>query len=154
MDHLALGWGPRAVAGVAAVSALSLFGALANYSDTRLAASQYRDPYHVLPRVEAFASALHDVPPGAPLGYFSDVSLSGAAGSAAFFATQYAVAPHLLVEPGPRARAEWWIGSFSRPVDFAAEGAARGLIFVRDVGGGMALYRGSYRIPVQSTEAR
>lgn len=153
MDHSPSPWGVRAAAGVAAAAALSLFGALGNYSDTSLAASQYRDPYHVMPRVEALATALGDVPAEATVGYFSDVPFSDPSGSAAFFATQYAAAPHLLIEARPGARADWWIGGFSRPVDYPAEAAAHGLSFVRDLGGGMALFRGAYLQSSRNEEA-
>jgi hypothetical protein len=42
---------------------------------------------------------------------------------------------------GAGAHPEWAAGSFSRPVDFAALGAAHGYDMVADLGNGVILYR-------------
>ena len=131
--------GMRALATVVAVSLLALFGALQNFADADRAAKEFSDPYRVMPRQEALA--LPEVPAGARTGYFSDVPVSTTGGTVAFLASQYAVAPRLLVERERAADAVWWIGGFSKRLDYRAEGAALGLQFVRELSGAIALYR-------------
>jgi hypothetical protein len=49
------------------------------------------------------------------------------------------VAPRALLLNDPRP--EWAVGNFTKPLDFAAAGAARGYQMIADLGNGVVLYR-------------
>jgi hypothetical protein len=132
------------LAAIVVVVAAGLSGGLQNWGETDRAAAALQDRYHVAARRQLLQGALAEVPSGARLGYLSDVPPDSPAGSAAFFATQFAVAPRLLVERGTPAP-EWWIGCFSRQLDFDAEGRKLSLRMVREIGGGMFLYHAEAR---------
>ena len=124
------------------MAALALFGALRTWSETDRAARESQDVYQLAARQQLLEAGLADVPQAARVGFFSDLGPGTPAGTALLFATQYAAAPRLLVEEGAASRPEWWLGCFSKPLDFEAEGRRRGLKMVRDLGGGTVLYRG------------
>lgn len=84
--------------------------------------------------------ALKILPASGVIGYMSDLPLDQNAGTAAFLAAQYAVAPRALMPEG-KAQTEWVIGNFSRSADFAAVGAQHGLTMVHDFGNGVVVYR-------------
>lgn len=132
--------GLRAVSAVLAVCALGLFGAILNYSAAAKAAKE-SDPYRIGAQKERFGAAQGRLPANAVVGYISDVPTADALGQAMFFGAQYALAPRLLVGAEAGTKPEWWIGSFSKPQDYAAAGAAQGLVLVEDLGQGVVLFR-------------
>jgi hypothetical protein len=82
-----------------------------------------------------------DLPATAAIGYLSDLSPAEHTGGMALHAVQYALAPRLVADLAKFPGAEWVIGYFHRPADFAALGAARGLEIVRDHGNGVVVFR-------------
>jgi hypothetical protein len=123
---------------VIAIAILAAYSSLDSYS---VAQSQVRDPYGADAAVERFRMVAQRLPPGTPLVYISDVSISSAAGTPAFLAVQHALAPSLLVRSGSRLRPDWAIGNFSRPVDYSQAGAPVGFQMVKDFGTGVVLFR-------------
>jgi len=95
--------------------------------------------------VSAVAARLREptrlLPANAVTGYVSDVPSDSPRGSAVFFAVQYAVAPRLLVDAGSKASAEWIIGCFAGFPDYGALAKSREWILVRDLGGGVVVFR-------------
>ena len=81
------------------------------------------------------------MPVAARLGYITDLDPSQSAYNTAFLAAQYALAPRQLVLAERGSQAEWAVGNFSKPQDFAAAGAARGYEVAADLGNGVILYR-------------
>lgn len=103
-------------------------------------AQQFPDRYGVVAAEQRFASALELLPANAVIGYISDLPLSETAGSTAFVAAQYVVAPRSLVLASAQPT-EWAVGNFAHPEDFAAIGAQAGFTLVRDFGNGVVVYR-------------
>jgi hypothetical protein len=103
-------------------------------------ARAYPDRYGVMNAERRFAAAIELLPPTAEIGYISDLPLTDTAGSTAFVAAQYVLAPRGLVLAG-RATTEWAVGNFARPGDFGARGAQAGFRMVRDFGSGVVVYR-------------
>jgi hypothetical protein len=89
-------------------------------------------------RLDAVLAAM---PADAAIGYISDLSPAEHTGGMALHAVQYALAPRLIADLAQYPAAEWVIGYFHRPADFAALGSARGLDVVRDFGNGVVVYR-------------
>jgi hypothetical protein len=130
----------RVVIGVLAVAALAVFASMNSYQISAQDAQQFPDRYGVVSAEQRFASALELLPTTAVIGYISDLPLSETAGSTAFVAAQYVVAPRSLVLAGAQPTA-WAVGNFARPGDFAAIGAQAGFTIVRDFGNGVVVYR-------------
>jgi len=155
--------------GVAAVAILSILGAFNSYQVSQQLAQSGGDPYRVSAARERFAAAAQRLPPGGVVGYISDLPCEGCtpapgttgglprrqggamtvgaglrnAGNAAFVGARYALAPR-LVAPIPEApTAEWALGNFSQPDDFAAFGAQSGFTMIADLGNGVVIYRRS-----------
>ena len=129
----------RALTGALIVAVLAVFGALASYQTSQTYAAQYPDAYGVARADQRFADALKLLPGSGTIGYMSDLKDSDNAGVAAFLAAQYAVAPRALAREA--SKAEWVLGNFAHPADFAAIGAKAGLTMVRDLGNGVIVYR-------------
>lgn len=127
----------RLAAGLAVFSLLAIAGAL-QYTI-------YQDPQpdsYAVERAELrFEVIKAQLPPHATVAYFSDLAPGSIQDSTAFRGAQFALAPVLLVSAGPKLRADWGVGNFARPRDFAAAGAAYGMEVVRDCGQGVVLYR-------------
>jgi hypothetical protein len=100
------------------------------------------DPYMVGMQAERLAGVQAAVPPGAILGYVTDLDGGSTAAQAIFNSAQYTLAPRLLA---PGVKREWVLGNFARPADFDAFGRSRGLQMVRDFGNGVVLYKGAAR---------
>ncbi|MBZ5727799.1 MAG: hypothetical protein LAP87_22745 [Acidobacteriia bacterium] len=133
--------GARVLIGVLAVAILAVLASLNSYQGSADERRQARDRYGVESALLRLAAASRRLPPAGAVGYLSDLQLSDQAGTPAFLAAQYVLAPHLLVPVDAHASTEWAVGNFSRPVDFAAVGARAGYTMVTDMGNGVVLYR-------------
>lgn len=123
-----------------AVSALSVFAVLNSIQTAKSWAQQYPDAYGAARADVRFAPLLARVAANAQLGYLTDLEPTHQAYSAAFLATQYAVAPRQLLMISPQVRPEWAVGNFTRPIDFAGAGAAHGYDVSVDFGDGVVLF--------------
>ncbi|MGB9611822.1 MAG: hypothetical protein ACPL7M_12685 [Bryobacteraceae bacterium] len=133
----------RVRAAVVVVAVLAAYNAILQFGLTDQFTSQYPDPYHVM-ELEARLSRVRDrIPAEERVGYFSDVPFTNPAGQAAFFATQYALAPRIVVKETAKTagEAKFWIGIFVRQEDFAQRGRERGLELMEDLGGFVVAYR-------------
>jgi len=126
---------------VAAVAILAVFSALTGYQNASQLAQAQPDAYGASSAARRFAPALEKLPASVPLGYISDLEIGPNAGTAAFLAAQYAVAPHALIPVDHGKMFEWAVGNFSRPSDYAGAGAAAGYAVVADVGSGVIVFR-------------
>lgn len=133
-----------ALATVALVTLLALFGALNYYGFLGEYSSAHTDPYEIGAQQSRFEQALAAVPPGARLGYLSDLP-AGDQETAAFNIARYVIAPRLLVETGGAATTEWVIGDFTGVGSPASIGAAHNLRLVKEYGNGLVLYRRNSR---------
>lgn len=124
-----------------AVAVLGAAGALSSYQVSASYAQQYPDAYGGERALLRFAPLLNRVPASAELGYFTDLDASQPAYAPAFLAAQYAVAPRVLTFLDGKTRPEWAVGNFSKPLDFAAAGEARGYAMTADLGNGVVLFR-------------
>jgi hypothetical protein len=122
------------------VAVLAVFGELDSYRAVSAYNRQFPDAYGAGRAQIRFEPVLSRFPISAELGYITDLTPSGAY-SAAFLAAQYALAPRQLVMLGPRTRPEWVLGNFTKPLDFAAAGAAQGYELSSDLGNGVVLFR-------------
>src|SRR5262245_34774812 len=123
-----------------AVAALAVFGAMNSYQVSARYAEQFPDAYGAGRAQIRFAPVLERVPAAARLGYITDLDPSAAAYSAAFLAAQYALAPREVMLPGQGTAPEIAVGNFTKPMDFAAAGAARGYELTADLGNGVVLF--------------
>lgn len=123
------------------VAALGVMGALHSYQVSAGYSGQYPDAYGGERAQVRFAPLIAQVPPKAVLGYLTDLAGSDKRAEPAFLSAQYALAPRVIVSLNGQAQPEWAVGNFSKPVDFAAAGSARGYAMVSDLGNGVVLYR-------------
>jgi len=126
-------------AGIGSVVLLCVFTAFQSYRTADADARAYHDPYMINAQPERLRDAITYLPANAELGYLSDISFEVANGSAAYFGVMYALAPRLVTRSADSH--EWVVGNFSRPLDYAAAGAAHRLEVVRDFGNGIVLFR-------------
>jgi len=133
--------GARIWIGVLAVAILGVAASLKSYQASSEQHRESTDPYGVGLALQRFATADRELPPRSTIGYLSDLSLNDQAGTPAFLAAQYALAPRLLVPVEQKPIAEWAVGNFSRPTDFAGFGARAGFIMVADTGSGVILFK-------------
>ncbi len=124
-----------------AVAVLGAAGALTSYQVSAQYAQQYPDAYGAERAQARFAPLLERVPASAMLGYLTDLDASQPAYAPAFLAAQYALAPRALILLGGKEEPELAVGNFSKPLDFAAAGEARGYALVEDLGNGVVLFR-------------
>jgi hypothetical protein len=129
----------RAAIGALVVAALAVLAALHSYE---LSSQQAPDPYRITAGATRFAAALEMLPASGVIGYISDMPTGDGAGSIAYMAAQYSVAPRAIL-PVERTQAEWALGNFARPGNFAERGAQAGYRIVRDLGNGVIVYRRS-----------
>jgi hypothetical protein len=123
---------------VSAVVLLALAGALDSYQ--YLTAYPARAGTNRMVRLEErFSEVSKVVPPGARLGYLSDVPVDQG-GSALHGAAQYALAPHVLDTAATPPR-KWILGDFYQPYDAARTARERSLEIVRDFGNGVVIFR-------------
>jgi len=123
-----------------AVGVLSVFGALNSYQVSTGYAAQFPDAYGGGVAQLRFAPLNARVPATAELGYFTDIDPTLPAYSAAFLAAQYAVAPRVLLFVDAQTQPEWAAGNFTKPMDFAAAGDAKGYTLTADLGNGVVLF--------------
>ena len=124
-----------------AVAVLGAAGAFNSYQVSSSYAAQYPDAYGGERAQTRFAPLFDRVPASAELGYLTDLDSSQPAYAPAFLAAQYAVAPRVLVFLNGAERPDWAVGNFTRPMDFAAAGEARGYAMAADLGNGVVLFR-------------
>ncbi|MBM3747708.1 MAG: hypothetical protein FJW34_18125 [Acidobacteria bacterium] len=130
----------RALLGVGAVTLLALWAVLDYYRLTASYNRDYQDVYRIGAHLERWEDVRSLAPGDAVVGYVSDMKHEDPAGAAAFLATQYALAPRLLVYVKPGRKVRWVVGAFSRPPDLEKIQAEHGLRLVRDFGDGRALF--------------
>jgi hypothetical protein len=128
-----------------AVGVLGVFAALTSYQVSSGYSAQFKDAYGGGVAQARFAPLLERVPAAAELAYLTDLDPSQAAYAPAFLAAQYAVAPRVLHLNDPQALPEWAVGNFTKPLDFAAAGAAQGYAMIADLGNGVVLYHRTAR---------
>jgi hypothetical protein len=137
--------GTRIRIGVLAVAALGLAASWKSYQASAEQRSEASDPYGVGLAIQRFAAVNRQLPINETIGYLSDLALSDQAGTPAFLTAQYALSPRLLAPVEQSPTAQWAVGNFSRPTDYAAAGARVGFTFVQDTGNGVVLYKRSAR---------
>uniref|UniRef100_Q01PY3 Uncharacterized protein n=1 Tax=Solibacter usitatus (strain Ellin6076) TaxID=234267 RepID=Q01PY3_SOLUE len=126
-------------AGVCVIAGLCLIAGIEIHRAVDASAHAYQDPYLINAQPERFREAARLLPDKTVIGYLSDLSFEEAIGSATYFGVANALAPRLVVRSADQP--EWVIGNFSRPLDFAAAGAAHHLDLVRDLGSGVVIFR-------------
>lgn len=134
-------WAVKAV--VAALSVIAIYNALVQIVVTDRFTSQFPDPYQVMGLQARLRPVQERVPLTERVGYFSDVPSTEAAGQAAFFGAQYALAPRIVLREDAKTagQATYWLGVFAQQGDFEAKGRERGLRLEQDLGGYVILYR-------------
>jgi|SRR5581483_2005470 len=129
----------------AAVSVLALWSAINFYGATEEAVGPNADVYKIGEQAARFHDLAAALPATGVVGYVSDVSTDVVLGGVLFSGAQYTLAPRLVTTQKMNPAPEWVVGDFSKPVDFAQFGAARGLVLTRDFGNGVVLYRNQAR---------
>ena len=124
----------RTLIGVSLAAALSLYAALDFYGEQMERNKVARDPYQIANQEKRFEPLKNELPRGEMVGYVSDVTSE----SAIILSAQYALAPLMLVVSPPHG---WVIGNFSKPLNYAEFGSARGLTLVKEFPNGVVLYR-------------
>lgn len=124
-----------------AVSLLSVVAAFQSYSIAQGLRRQGTDPYGLERTATRMAPVLTRVPANAVVGYLSDLPPEHAAATPAFLTAQYVLAPRQLMPLANRLDAEWVVGNFNQPADYAAAGRPHGLAVAEDLGNGVVLYR-------------
>jgi hypothetical protein len=122
------------------VGLLGAFGALNSYQVSSGYSEKFPDAYGAGVAQVRFAPLFDRVPPSAQLEYLTDLEPSQPAYAPAFLAAQYVVAPRVLLVIDGNRPLEWAVGNFSKPLDFAAAGAAKGYAMTADLGNGVVLY--------------
>ena len=130
---------PIAMAGLAAVAVLCLWGTFQTYAFEKAYQQQNSDPYLIGAQFDRLAPVAAVVPENVTLGYLTDVPQGNVTESAMIIGAQYVLAPRLVVRGAGR---EWVLGNFTRRADFEAFGRSRGLQLQRDFGNGVVLFRG------------
>jgi hypothetical protein len=133
------------VVGVLAAAVLAMLASLNSYQVSVANAQQFPDPYGVARAEQRFEVANRQLPPHATIAYVSDLRIGDVAGTTAFLAAQYALAPRLVIPAEDGAAAEWAVGNFSKPTDFASAGAKAGYAVVADFGSGVIVYKKATR---------
>lgn len=122
--------------GVALCAALALWGAVAFAG--RESDDQARDPYMISAQSMRLDTLRAAVPEDATLGYVTDAAPGSVMDLTLFNAARYALAPRMLV---PGTSHDRVLGNFTRPTDYGAFGAQRGLQVETDFGNGVVLFR-------------
>ena len=130
----------REAAGIAAVAALALAGAL-DYAQFLAEYSRSGDRSGMVAQEARFRDAIVTLPPGGIVGYVSDVPPGEAQGQAMLGAAQYALAPRLLVPLKPAGNPDYAAGGFARPDGAARAATEHGLSVVADYGNGVVVFR-------------
>jgi hypothetical protein len=91
-------------------------------------------------QIARFETVIRAIPATGIIGYFSDTADTAPLPTPPY-GIRYAFAPRMLVRYPDQAMAEWVIGDFTKPQDYARAGKQLGLQLVRDFGGGVVLYR-------------
>ncbi len=126
-------------AGIGALVFVAFCSALQGNRSADAYARAYEDPYLINAQPERLRAVMASVPDRGVIGYLSDLDVGAVSGQAAYFGVMFAMAPRLVTRSADQA--EWVIGNFSRPLDFAAAGAAHHLQLVKDCGNGVVLFR-------------
>lgn len=122
------------------VLVVAVLGLLASLNSCRISTQLAPDPFRISATGQRFAGALEILPPSGTIGYLSDMPLAGNAGTVAYMTARFAVAPRALV-PAGKMPADWAVGNFAHPADFAAIGAQSGFALIHDFGNGVVVYR-------------
>ena len=134
MEKLGYPW--KTIVGLSVAAALSLYGTLEFYEEQMDRNQVRKDPYQIGWQVRRAGPLAREVPPTARLGYISDRQPD----PAELLALQYAIAPRLLVGNAPH---DYVLGDFSKSLDYAQFGRARGLTLVKQLPEGLVLFRKS-----------
>jgi len=135
------GYPPRVLIGIAVAAVLAMVGAFDAYDSLAGFSLASPDSFKIGEQHRRLAGVTAALPPETVVGYISDQPFSTAAGQAAFFGVQYALAPRLLVEESDRRQQEWVVGSFLRKPDVAEIEKTHNLQLVREFGLGIYLFR-------------
>jgi hypothetical protein len=125
-------------AGIGLLILIALGSAVQAYRAADSYSRAYEDPYLINAQPERLRAAMDYLPARGVVGYLSDLDIGAVSGQAAYFGVMYAMAPRLVTRSAETE--EWVIGNFSRPLDFAAAGAARHLQLTKDFGNGIVLF--------------
>jgi len=134
-------WAVKAAVG--ALAAIAIYNSLIQFGVTDQFSSLYPDPYQVMGLQARLRPVQERVPWTERVGYFSDVPFTEPAGEAAFSASQYALAPRIVLKEDAKTagQAKYWLGVFTKEQNFAEKGRERGLVLEQDLGGYVVLYR-------------
>ena len=124
--------------GVAFAVALSMWGVIQYFAFESEYQKQSRDPYQIAAQSARLAGAIESVPESAVLGYMTDLDPGSLAAVTLFNATQYVLAPRLIMQDTAQARV---LGNFARPADYGAIGRRHSLLVERDFQNGIVLFR-------------
>lgn len=124
-----------------AAAVLLVFGGFKSYQVSSQFAERYPDTFGLARSHERFLPVIERVPPSGQLGYITELEPSAENYSALFLSAQYALAPRQLTILKGTQRPEIALGNFTRPVDYAAAGAANGYTSATDFGNGVVLFR-------------
>jgi hypothetical protein len=105
----------------AGIAAIAFCIALQGYSLSDSNARVSPDPYMINVQPERLREAISRLPDRAVIGYLSDLDFAASSGQAAYFGVMYALAPRLLTRSADHA--EWVVGNFSHPLDYAVTAA-------------------------------
>ena len=124
----------RALVGLGLVALLSLY-AIFSFDSQQIERNKIqKDAFQVAADEERFEALKKDLPPGAMVGYVSDLGKE----AGILLAAQYALVPALLVARPPSGL---FVGNFSRPMDYVEFGRANGMLLLKDYGYGVTLFR-------------
>ena len=126
--------------GIASGAALALAGAL-DYAQFLSEYSRSADQFQMGAQEARFRDVIAALPAAGIVGYISDVPTSGVEGQAMLGASQYALAPHILVPLKSGGDADWVVGSFSAPNQGPRVAEEHGLSIVYDYANGVVLFR-------------
>lgn len=129
---------PGVLLAVSAAALLVLAGALNYYQSLEVYAAR-ADANQMVRLEDRFSEVLAVVPPGAHVGYLSDVP-ADKGGFSLHGAAQYALAPRVLDTTAAKPR-EWVLGDFYQSYDAARTAQERGLQVIRDLGNGVVIFR-------------
>jgi hypothetical protein len=125
----------------AGAAVLAVLGALHSWRVAGEFGRQQPDRYGVSAAIQRFSAVRERLPERARVAYISDVPVEDRGGAIVFLGVSYALAPRVVAPVARLPEAEWAIGNFARPGDFAAMGAAAGYAMLADLGNGVVLYR-------------
>ena len=127
--------------GVGLVAILSLFAALDYWHAVTSYNEEFPDPYRIGYQQPRFREAAKAIPVDAVVGYISNLEFGDIQGSAAFFGTQYALTPRIVMPFDSPQVQDLVVGNYSTKVDAADVARQNHMSVVKDFGAGVILFR-------------